>query len=247
MRSAGCIVNDIIDKDFDGQIERTKDRPLAAGALTQKQAFIAFFVCLGVGAIVWLNINHAAKYVSILAGFMMVIYPFMKRFTYLPQLFLGGTFNSGLIIAFLHVPAVTWAGPLEGILGSITMLVRFIWLLFMALVLWTIFYDTIYAFADIKDDLKANVKSTAILIKNAPKFWLTIINILLHGLLFLFFFKFYQQLGWIVSLPSLFGFIYLQFLLKQWNSDDPISCIHTFGYCHYWGLMLWGWIILLVP
>lgn len=223
MRSAGCIINDIIDQDFDAKVERTKIRPLAAKSLNNFQACLALLFFLIIGFIVWLFLSKNAKYASIFSAFLMVIYPYMKRFTNWPQLVLGFAFNSGLIVAILHTGTFTWD----------------ILILFASLVLWTIFYDTIYAFADIKDDIKIGVKSTAVVMQNAPKFWLTVCNILIHALLGIYF-----KCKLMFFIPS--GFIYLQALLIKWDITDPQNCIKTFGNCHIWGLALWLWGELLI-
>ena len=224
MRSAGCIINDLVDKDLDAKVERTKSRPLAANTLTLTQAFIALVVFLSVGGVVWWHLSETARYVSVIAACMMVVYPFMKRFTNWPQLFLGFTFNVGLIIAIAHTATLAFSWALLS--------------LCLSFILWTIFYDTIYAFADITDDLKANVRSTAIVMRHAPKAWLTLVNILIHVLLFLFF-------GLKGILPVVLGGAYLQSLLSTWNPDDPKDCIKIFKLCHFWGLMEWGWLLII--
>jgi 4-hydroxybenzoate polyprenyltransferase len=221
MRSAGCIINDLVDKDLDAKIERTRLRPLAANVLTTAQALIAMAVFLMIGAIVYFCLSETAKYLSMIAAGMMVIYPFMKRFTYWPQLFLGFTFNIGLLIAIAQTATLTFSWKLLSLLFS--------------LVLWTIFYDTIYAFADIRDDLKSNIKSTAMVMRHAPKAWLTLVNFLLHFLLFLYF-------GLDGIVPVILGLVFLQKLLNMWNPDDSQDCIKIFGYCHFWGLIEWFWL-----
>lgn len=221
LRSAGCVINDLVDKDIDTKVERTKSRPLAANLLTKTQAYIFLSFLLSIGACIWILLSPAAKCISVVAAILMVIYPFMKRFTFWPQLFLGFTFNIGLLIAIAHVSTLTFSWQLL--------------CLFASLVLWTIFYDTIYAFADISDDLKANVKSTAIVMRNAPKTWLTCINLLLHITLFIFF-------GIIGIIPVGIGFLFLQRLLSQWNPNDSQNSIRIFGLCHFWGLIEWLWL-----
>ncbi len=224
MRSAGCIINDLVDKDLDAKVERTKSRPLAANILTPTQARIALAMFLSVGAVVWWYLSETAKYISVIAACMMVIYPFMKRFTYWPQLFLGFTFNIGLIIAIAHTATLAFSWSLLS--------------LFLSFILWTIFYDTIYAFADIADDLKANVRSTAMVMRHAPKFWLTLVNMLIHSMLLMSF-----GLNGIV--PALLGWVYLQKLLNIWNPNDPQSCIRIFKACHFWGLVEWIWLLII--
>ena len=221
MRSAGCVINDIVDKDIDAKVERTKLRPLAANLLTKTQAYIFLSFLLSIGACIWMFLSPAAKCISVVAAILMIIYPFMKRFTSWPQLFLGFTFNIGLLIAIAHISVLTFSWQLLN--------------LCLCLILWTIFYDTIYAFADLRDDLKANVKSTAMVMRHAPKIWLTCINFLLHSFLF----GFYGLNG---IIPVIIGFLFLQLLLKQWSPNNSQNCIKIFGLCHFWGLIEWFWL-----
>ena len=224
MRSAGCIINDIADQDFDRQVNRTKTRPLASKQLTTSQALMAtiFFLCISLVA--WFFLNTNAKYISLIGALLMVIYPFTKRFTSWPQLFLGITFNFGLIVAVTHS-------------GTLTLSIL---ILFLSLVGWTIFYDTIYAFADIKDDLKIGIKSTAIVMQQFPKTYLTICNVLIHIILL----TFLRTEGLICIIPITAGFFYLQTLLFKWKIENPQCCTETFSKCHFWGLGLWLWIVL---
>lgn len=220
-RSAGCIINDLTDKDLDVKVTRTKSRPIAANLLTKKQALIELSIFLGISVFLWSYLSKIARYISIIAACMIVIYPFMKRFTNWPQLFLGFTFNIGLLIAIAHVSTLTFSWELLS--------------LCVCLILWTIFYDTIYAFADIRDDLKAKIKSTAIVMSNAPKIWLTLINVLLHFFLLIF-------LGLNGIVPVCIGLLFLQRLLFRWNPNDSKSCIEIFSSCHFWGLIEWFWL-----
>lgn len=220
-RSAGCIINDLADQKFDAKIERTQSRPLVVNLLTQKQALIETSIFLCISIFLWILLSETAKCISVIAAFMMVVYPFMKRFTYWPQLFLGFTFNIGLLIAIAHVSTLTFSWKLLS--------------LCLCLILWTIFYDTIYAFADIKDDLKVGVKSTAIVMSRSPKLWLTLTNIFLHLFLLIFW-------GLNGIIPACIGALFLQKLLSQWTPSDPQNCIKTFSYCHFWGLIEWLWL-----
>ncbi|MCE2715815.1 MAG: 4-hydroxybenzoate octaprenyltransferase [Pseudomonadota bacterium] len=217
-RSAGCVINDIIDVDFDKKVIRTKSRPLASNQITKKQAYIEAFLLLTLSGCLWIFLNKSAKFLSLIALCMLAIYPFMKRFTYLPQVFLGFTFNIGLPIAIMHTSNLTFSWRLIN--------------LFFSLILWTIFYDSIYAFADLKDDFKIGIKSTAIIMRKSPKLWLSLINILLHMLLF-------TSNGFFAAFV---GACFLQTLLIQWNPHDLDNCIKTFTYCHFWGLMEWLWL-----
>lgn len=148
MRSAGCVINDIADRDFDPYVERTKNRPLASGKLNVKEALIVFFLLILLSFLLAMFLNRLSIILCFIGLGLAVIYPFMKRYTQLPQFVLGTAFGWGSIIAWtavrnkIELPAI---------------------LIFIATILWTTGYDTIYALMDINDDLKIGVKSTAIL------------------------------------------------------------------------------------
>ena len=163
MRSAGCVINDYADRDFDPHVERTKLRPLASGAVAPKEALILFVVlCLTAFALVLL-MNRLTILLSVGGALLAAIYPFMKRYTHLPQVVLGAAFAWAVPMAFAaqsnEIPIVAW-------------------LLFIATVLWTVAYDTMYAMVDREDDLKVGVKSTAILFGDADKVIIGFIQIL---------------------------------------------------------------------
>ncbi len=225
MRSAGCVINDLADRKLDAKVRRTKTRPLAAKQLTVTQALGATAFFMSIGFVAWLYLSQAAQLVSMLGALMMVVYPFAKRITNWPQVFLGLTFNLGLLVAIAHTGSFSWR----------------ILSLYASLVLWTIFYDTIYAFADLTDDLKIGIKSTAIVMQHAPKIWLTGCNALVHALLLVFL----SNEGAYCLIPLGCGLLYLQSRLLHWQVTDPQSCIKTFGDCHFWGLGLWLWIELI--
>lgn len=148
MRSAGCVINDYADRDFDGHVERTKLRPLATGAVSAKEALVLFAVlCLLAFALVLLT-NGPTIALSFAAVALAATYPFMKRHTHLPQVVLGAAFSWGVLMAFT---AETGTLP------------PYAWLLYIAVVLWTVAYDTFYAMVDREDDLKIGIKSTAVL------------------------------------------------------------------------------------
>lgn len=148
MRSAGCVVNDYADRNVDGHVTRTINRPLIRGDVTSKQALI-LFASLGLVALCLVaQLNELTMWLSLVAMLLAAIYPFMKRYTYLPQVFLGMAFGWAIPMAFA---AQTNAVP------------TIAWLLFLANILWTTAYDTFYAMADREDDMFAGVKSTAIL------------------------------------------------------------------------------------
>ena len=147
MRSAGCVINDLFDKKFDEKILRTKNRPLASGKVSRFEALILLGLLLILGFVILLQFNFK----TILSGFfalaLVATYPLMKRVTHYPQIFLGLTFNFGILMSGLVF------------LEKITL--DFI-ILYIAGIIWTVIYDTIYAYRDIEDDLKIGVKSTAI-------------------------------------------------------------------------------------
>ena len=154
MCSAGCIVNDIVDKNFDKRVERTKNRPIASGKVSVKLALIYSIVLCGLAFLVLINFNKFTIYMALLSMPLAFTYPLMKRITYWPQLFLGITFNYGLVLAWISVSNEISLTPLIFYAGAI---------------FWTLGYDTIYGFQDIKDDEIIGVKSTSIKFKNDPK------------------------------------------------------------------------------
>ena len=154
MRSAGCIVNDIVDKNFDRKVERTKNRPIASGKVSIKLASAyALFLC-AIAFLVLINFNYFTILMALISMPLAFTYPLMKRITYWPQLFLGITFNYGLILSWISISGEISIIPIIFYLGAI---------------FWTLGYDTIYGFQDIKDDEIIGVKSTSIKFKNDPK------------------------------------------------------------------------------
>jgi len=147
MRSAGCVYNDIIDKKIDIKVQRTKNRLIASGKITIKTAWLVILLLLIPAVIILFQFNNFSKILGLSSGLLIVTYPFMKRITFWPQLFLGFTFNWGVLLG--------WSAFFENL--TIETII-----LYMAGVFWTLGYDTIYALQDRRDDLKIKVKSTAI-------------------------------------------------------------------------------------
>jgi 4-hydroxybenzoate polyprenyltransferase len=223
MRSAGCIINDIIDRDIDKKVIRTKDRPLARKTIKLKEALILLLLLLLSGAVILLSLHKLPILIALTSMILVVIYPFMKRITYWPQLFLGFTFNIGVLIGYSQI-----AGKVD--LPAIT--------LYIAGIFWTLGYDTIYGYQDITDDLKIGVKSSAIAIKKYPK---TII-FLLYSLMIIFI---------IISLSlkqsSFFAYLFLLFptILILWQIstlqvNNPQNCLRRFKANVYIGLLILG-------
>ena len=163
MRSAGCVINDFADRHIDPHVERTRDRPLAAGRVSAREALILFSVLALAAFALVLTLDRFTILLSFVGAALAVSYPFMKRFTHLPQFYLGAAFGWGVPMAFA---AQTGQLPAEA------------WLLFLATLCWAVAYDTAYAMVDRDDDVKIGVKSTAILFGRADRAMIA----LFHGL-----------------------------------------------------------------
>jgi 4-hydroxybenzoate polyprenyltransferase len=222
MRSAGCIVNDIVDKNFDKKVERTKNRPIASGKVSIKLALIYSFVLCGLAFLVLINFNKFTIYMALLSMPLAFTYPLMKRITYWPQLFLGITFNYGLVLAWTSISNEVSLVALVFYFGAI---------------FWTLGYDTIYGFQDIKDDEIIGVKSTSIKFKNDPKKFLLlcylvfIISLIFVGINMnfeLFYFIF-------LIIPTAQLFI---FQIKKLNISNTNDCLTKFKSNNLLGLIV---------
>ncbi len=179
MRAAGCVINDYADRDFDPHVARTKLRPIAAGKVSPKEALLLFVVlCLCAFALV-LTLNVFTILLSFIAAFLAASYPFMKRYTQLPQAYLGIAFGWAVPMSF---SAQTNSIPVVA------------WVLFLAVVLWALVYDTMYAMVDKEDDLKIGVKSTAILFGAYDRLIMALLQLIILGLLVAV--GEIKQLGW---------------------------------------------------
>ena len=222
MRSAGCIVNDIADKNFDQKVERTKNRPLASGKVSVKLASTYALILCGIAFLVLINFNKLTILMALISMPLAFTYPLMKRITYWPQLFLGITFNYGLVLAWISISGEISIIPIIFYLGAI---------------FWTLGYDTIYGFQDIKDDEIIGVKSTSIKFKNDPKkflfisYCMFIISLFLIGILMNF--KIYYFLFMIVPILHL-----LVFQIKKLDINLPINCLIKFKSNNILGLII---------
>jgi 4-hydroxybenzoate polyprenyltransferase len=170
MRSAGCVINDFADRSWDRHVERTRERPLTAGRVSEQEALMLFAGLAALAALLLVFLNPLTRWLA-LAGFAIaVIYPFMKRWTYLPQVVLGAAFSWGLVMAFASVQN---AVPAEA------------WLLFVGSLLWIVSYDTLYAMVDRDDDMLVGIKSTAILFGQADRFMVGVLQASALATLFL--------------------------------------------------------------
>jgi 4-hydroxybenzoate polyprenyl transferase len=228
MRSAGCIVNDIVDKNFDKKVERTKKRPIASGKVSVKLASTYAVILCGIAFLVLINFNKLTILMALISMPLAFTYPLMKRITYWPQLFLGITFNYGLVLAWISIANEISIIPIIFYLGAI---------------FWTLGYDTIYGFQDIKDDEIIGVKSTSIKFKNDPKKFLFIsysifiISLLLIGVLMSF--KYYYFMFLIFPIFHL-----LVFQVKKLNTEQPIDCLNRFKSNNFLGLIIFMNILI---
>ena len=205
MRSAGCVLNDYADRNFDGQVERTRDRPLATGEVTTTEALVLFAVLLLTAGLLVLATNRLTIGLAVGGAMLAVTYPFSKRYTYLPQLHLGAAFG--------------WAVPMAFAAETGT-LPPMAWLIFCAAVLWAMIYDTEYAMVDRDDDIRLGIKSTAILFDDSDRLIIGILQSMMVVNLFLI----GQQtnLRWPFYLCLLIGaglFVRQQFLIYDRSSE----------------------------
>jgi len=222
MRSAGCIVNDILDKEFDKKVSRTKDRPIASGKTSVKLALFYVLILCFCALLVLLNFNTITILLALGSMPLAFTYPLMKRFTYWPQLFLGVTFNYGLLLGWTSVNQNLDIIPI---------------LLYIGAIFWTLGYDTIYGFQDIKDDEIIGLKSTSIKFKKKPFiFLLTCYVVLFLMLIFLGISKnfniFYYTFGLIIMYHLFF------YQLKSIDIKDPINCLKIFKSNNFFGFLV---------
>ena len=222
MRSAGCIVNDIFDKDFDKKVSRTKNRPIASGKISVKVAlFYSCILCLA-ALLVLLNFNYFTIILALGSMPFAFTYPLMKRFTYWPQLFLGITFNYGLILGWTAI---------QGEINAVAII------FYLGAIFWTLGYDTIYGFQDIKDDEIIGVKSTSIKFKKKPKLFLTtcylifIISLILVGI----YMKLNTMFYFFILIPATHLFFYQ---IHNFNFKDPKNCLRIFKSNNFFGAIV---------
>ena len=222
MRSAGCIINDITDKKFDQKVERTKNRPIASEKISIKLALLYALVLCFCAFLILINFNLLTIVLAFASMPFAFSYPLIKRFTYWPQLFLGITFNYGLVLAWISINNSISLTPIMFYIGAI---------------FWTLGYDTIYGYQDIKDDEIIGIKSTSIKFKNNPKTFLILcysfllISLILIGVLMNFNNIFYLFL--IIPFCHLF-FYQINFL----NINKPEDCLKIFKSNNVLGLIV---------
>jgi len=222
MRSAGCIVNDILDKDFDKKVSRTKNRPIASGKISIKLGlFYSCILCL-IALSVLLNFNYFTIILALGSMPLAFTYPLMKRFTYWPQLFLGITFNYGLILGWTAIYGQIDIIPIIFYFGAI---------------FWTLGYDTIYGYQDIKDDEIIGLKSTSIKFKdNAKKFLILCYLVLISVLLMIgYMMNFNEYYFYFLIIPFLHLFFYQ---LRVFDINKPSDCFIAFKSNNLFGLLV---------
>ncbi len=228
MRSAGCIVNDIFDRKYDILVERTKNRPIASGKISVKLALLYVFILCSFAFLILIQFNFITILLGLASMPFAFSYPLMKRYTYWPQLFLGFTFNYGLIMAWFSIKSEFSYIPFIFYLGAI---------------FWTLAYDTIYGYQDIKDDEIIGVKSTSIKFKKNPKLiificylifvFMQIISGVLMG------FNYYYFVGIVIIALHLF-----LFQTKKLDVSNPEICLKKFKSNNFLGFLIFINILL---
>ncbi|MBV31732.1 MAG: 4-hydroxybenzoate octaprenyltransferase [Rickettsiales bacterium] len=227
MRSAGCIINDIVDRNLDKKTVRTKDRPLANEQLTLKEAYYFLLFLLIIGLLILIKLNQIVIILGLAIIPLIVLYPYMKRITYFPQLFLGIIFNWGVLMGYASIKNT---------------LDPEIFFLYAACIFWTIGYDTIYAHQDKKTDVKIGIKSTAILFGKKTKlclcmlYLLMILNLVSTGIVFQLTSSFY--------LITTVILLHLMWQIYTLEINDPKNCLSRFKSNRWVGLAMLAAIIL---
>ena len=227
MRSAGCAINDYADRSFDPHVDRTKQRPLAAGRISTVEALILFAVLSLMALVLALQLNKMTLLLAVVGAFLAVSYPFVKRFLSVPQLYLGVTFGWGIPMAF--------AAQLERV-------PRVAWLLVIANMLWVTVYDTIYAMVDRDDDVKIGVRSTAILFGDSDRHviaalqGMTLLSLYLAG-------RMLRMGDWYYA-GLIAGAIFFVHHLWLIRARDRAACFRAFLNNHYFGMSVFIGILL---
>ncbi|MFH6566121.1 MULTISPECIES: 4-hydroxybenzoate octaprenyltransferase [Pseudomonas] len=226
-RAGGCVINDFADRKVDGHVKRTEQRPMASGKISSKEALVFFALLMGVSFLLVLFTNAPTIWLSFGGLALAATYPFMKRFTYYPQVVLGAAFSWGIPMAFT---AETGSLPAAA------------WLLYIANLLWTVAYDTYYAMTDRDDDLKIGVKSTAILFGDADRVIILSLQGLALGCLLLAGAHF--ELGGWFRLGLLGAAACFAWEFWYTRNRDPQRCFRAFLHNHWAGLAIFVGIVL---
>lgn len=227
MRSAGCIINDYADRHWDGEVKRTLDRPLVTGKISPRQALKGFFILLGCAFLLVLLTNKLTILLSFVAVGLASLYPFTKRFTHLPQLFLGLAYSMAIPMAFA---------------AQANELPQIVWLLYIANICWTIAYDTLYAMVDRDDDLKVGIKSTAVLFGELDLAMISLLYAMSISCLYLAFKQ--LDLGVYAYLGLGLGTLYIAWLMWSVRDRSREACFRAFLQNYWFGLIVWGGLVM---
>jgi len=228
MRSAGCIVNDISDKEFDKKVERTKNRPITSKKVSIKLAIFYVLILCSLAFLVLINFNNLTIILALASMPLAFTYPLMKRFTYWPQLFLGITFNYGLVLGWTAI---------QSEINLVAVIFYF------GAIFWTLGFDTIYGYQDIKDDEIIGVKSTSIKFKQNPKLFLSLCYMIFTiSLIIVGFFMKFKFLYYVFLLVPIFNMFFLQ--IKNFRIEDPTNCLSLFKKNNFLGFLILSCIIL---
>jgi len=211
MRSAGCIFNDIVDKDLDKKVKRTKERPIASNKISVVGALIYIILLCSIALLILLQFNSLTIILGMSSIILAFAYPFMKRITYWPQLFLGLTFNWGIIMGWTSITNSISIEPI---------------ILYCAAIFWTLGYDTVYGLQDIHDDEIIGIKSTSIKFKNNAKIFVgTSYSLCVLLILIL---CFVMEINRYLLVFSIFFILSLIYQIKIFKIDNPKSCLDAF-------------------
>jgi len=225
MRSVGCIFNDIVDRNFDKKVQRTKERPIASGKISIVEAFIYIILLCSIALLILLQFNLLTVTLGLGSMILAFTYPFMKRITYWPQLFLGLTFNWGIVMGWTSITNNILIEPI---------------ILYLAAIFWTLGYDTIYGLQDIKDDEMIGVKSTSIKFKNNVKIFVgTCYSLCVFLILIMFFVMEINKYLLLLIIPFIFSFFYQVRIFHTFNSE---SCLRAFKNNNLTGLLIFIFI-----
>ena len=228
MRSAGCIVNDILDKEFDKKVSRTKDRPIASGKISVKLGIVYTLILCFCALLILLNFNSITIILAIGSMPLAFTYPLMKRFTYWPQLFLGITFNFGLLLGWTSINESLNILPILFYTGAI---------------FWTLGYDTIYGFQDIKDDEIIGLKSTSIKFKKKPLIFLLACYVILF--LMIIALGILENLNiFYYAFSLIIGYHLFLYQLKSVDLDNPMNCLKIFKSNNFLGFIVFVQLLI---
>lgn len=221
-RSAGCIFNDMCDVSFDQKVARTKNRPLAEGSLSRKDAWVAFIAFLSIAGLVWLLLPMAAKFMSIVGLFLLFLYPYAKRFLKIPQIILGFAFNMGIPVSIAFM-------------DSTLLLMPHVWLLYGVGIFWTLYYDTIYALQDIQDDRSLGIGSSALFFENYIKLALSLFYICMTAFMAILGYCLQADVWFYLALLG--GIAWdVGFEIRRFDPHNPKKAKHLFHYAILLGI-----------